>query len=142
MIARTVFDTSTLVSAALRRRSVPYQALQVAIFSRTLCLSDEILSELEAVLALKKFARYVRPESCREFLALLGANCIQFTVPPEIRSAVRGACRDADDDHILALCLAIGADVLVSSDHDLLVLHPWNGIPILKPAQFLLESEK
>jgi len=29
----------------------------------------------------------------------------------------------------------------VSSDQDLLVLTPWNGIPILSPAQFLSHAE-
>jgi len=30
-----------------------------------------------------------------------------------------------------------GAALIVSSDKDLLVLHPWQGIPILTPAQCL-----
>jgi predicted nucleic acid-binding protein len=29
------------------------------------------------------------------------------------------------------------ADVLVSSDDDLLVLNPWRGVPVLRPAEFL-----
>jgi uncharacterized protein len=30
-------------------------------------------------------------------------------------------------------------NALVTSDHDLLALNPWHGIPILTPAQFLTE---
>lgn len=62
-----------------------------------------------------------------------------FTLTNSILSEVKGSCRDANDDHILALALVAQADVIVSSDHDLLVLHPWRGIPILMPAQFLTE---
>jgi predicted nucleic acid-binding protein len=36
--------------------------------------------------------------------------------------------------------LAAEADVLVSSDKDLLVLHPWRGIRIVTPAEFLGED--
>ena len=48
-----------------------------------------------------------------------------------------GACRDAKDAKFLALALDCQAVTLVSSDADLLVLHPWHEIPILTPAAFL-----
>lgn len=35
------------------------------------------------------------------------------------------------------LALAAGAHTIVSSDADLLVLDPWRGIRILRPAEFL-----
>jgi predicted nucleic acid-binding protein len=35
------------------------------------------------------------------------------------------------------LALTAQADVIISSDQDLLALDPWRGIPILTPAQFL-----
>ncbi len=37
----------------------------------------------------------------------------------------------------LELASAAGADAIVSGDEDLLVLHPWRGIPVLRPAAFL-----
>jgi uncharacterized protein len=37
----------------------------------------------------------------------------------------------------LALAAAGGAAVLISSDTDLLMLDPWRGIRILRPAEFL-----
>lgn len=45
--------------------------------------------------------------------------------------------RDATDDKILALVQVCQADALVSSDDDLLVLNPWRGAPVLRPAEFL-----
>jgi predicted nucleic acid-binding protein len=47
------------------------------------------------------------------------------------------ACRDSNDDKFLALALAIKANCIVTGDQDLLVLHPFQGIPILTPADFL-----
>jgi predicted nucleic acid-binding protein len=52
------------------------------------------------------------------------------------------ACRDPKDNNFLALALAAEADVLVSSDEDLLVLHPWRGIPIITPAEFMARFSK
>ena len=46
-------------------------------------------------------------------------------------------CRDPKDDKYLELALAAGADMIVSSDGDLLALHPWRGVRILRPAEYL-----
>jgi hypothetical protein len=41
-------------------------------------------------------------------------------------------CRDPKDNKYLELALAAGAETIVSSDDDLLVLHPWRGVRILR----------
>jgi predicted nucleic acid-binding protein len=41
---------------------------------------------------------------------------------------------DIDDNQVIATALAAGAQLIVSGDQDLLVLHPWRGIQILKAA--------
>lgn len=46
-------------------------------------------------------------------------------------------CRDARDDMFLEAAVAGGADVIVSGDEDLLVLHPFEGIPIVRLGAFL-----
>ena len=46
-------------------------------------------------------------------------------------------CRDPKDDEYLELALAASAEIIVSSDDDLLVLDPWRGIQILNPAAYL-----
>jgi predicted nucleic acid-binding protein len=38
-----------------------------------------------------------------------------------------------------AVALAAGADAIISGDADLLVLHPWRGVRILRPADYLAE---
>jgi putative PIN family toxin of toxin-antitoxin system len=47
------------------------------------------------------------------------------------------ACRDPKDDKFLEVAVAGKADVIVTGDEDLLVLHPFAGIPILPPAAFM-----
>ena len=46
-------------------------------------------------------------------------------------------CRDPKDNKFLELALSAKASAIVSSDSDLLVLHPYRGIPIVTPAHFL-----
>jgi predicted nucleic acid-binding protein len=59
-----------------------------------------------------------------------------FTVQQSDVAAVDPPCRDPMDSKFLALALVSEADALVSSDEDLLILHPWRRIPILTPAEF------
>jgi putative PIN family toxin of toxin-antitoxin system len=136
-IRRVVFDTSTLVSAALRVGSIPHVALAKALGSCVLCASPETLAELDRVLKRKKFDRYLDQESRRAFVTLIRRNIQLFAVEDADVLAMLPVCRDDEDNKFLALALVAEADVLVSSDEDLLVMHPWRGVPIVTPAGFL-----
>jgi len=46
-------------------------------------------------------------------------------------------CRDPKDDKFLDVAVEGHADAIVSGDEDLLVLHPFQGIPTVQPARFL-----
>ena len=46
-------------------------------------------------------------------------------------------CRDPKDDRILELAVNGNAAYIVTGDADLLVLNPFRGIEILRPADFL-----
>ena len=52
----------------------------------------------------------------------------------------RPVCRDQDDDKFLEVAIGGGAQYIVTGDDDLLVLHPYQEIQILKPKEFLEES--
>ena len=45
--------------------------------------------------------------------------------------------RDPKDDKFLNLAIDAKASCIITGDKDLLVLHPFNDIPILSPATFL-----
>lgn len=140
-IRRVVFDTSTLVSAALRVGSIPHQALKQAIALGEVCVSVATLSELEQVLLRPKFDRYQPQDVRRAFVELVRKLAVQVPVSATDEAGVIPTCRDPNDNPFLALILACAADALVSSDADLLVLHPWRGVPILTPGAYLLSNE-
>ncbi len=139
-VRRVVFDTSTLVSAALRPDSVPHQALLRALRFCDVCVSRETLDELQKVLTRRKFQRYLPETARRQFVRTVENNVRIVAVRDWTELAVAPACRDPLDNKFLALAFESEADAIVSSDEDLLALHPWNEIRILRPAEFLNEE--
>lgn len=137
MIRRVVFDTSTLVSAALRPDSIPYQAFHRALRFCDVCASKETLDELRKVLARDKFRRYLPDRVARQFVRMIENNARLFEVRDLDCLAVNPPCRDSGDNKFLALSFECEADAIVSSDEDLLVLDPWDTVRILRPADFL-----
>ena len=127
-----VFDASTVVSAALKADSTPERALLYAEEVDVFALSAAIDAEIAAVLNRPKFARAIARRRREQFLRILRDAAIWFD--PAVRVS---ECRDPKDDKYLELALAAGAETIVTSDDDLLVLHPWRGVRILKPADYL-----
>lgn len=136
-IHRVIFDTSTLVSAALRESSIPDQALLQALRCCDLCASEATLAELKEVLAREKFRRYLADAAREGFVRAIEASVRRFTVREEDCLLLDPACRDPKDNKFLALAAEAEAEVLVSSDTDLLVLDPWRGVRVVRPAEFL-----
>jgi putative PIN family toxin of toxin-antitoxin system len=134
---RIVFNTSTLVGAVLRPESVPHQALRRAFLYSDVCASAATLAELNEVLERPKFDRYLDRATRREAAEQIRRDCLIYVVPESNAGALNPPCRDPNDNKLLALALAARASIIISSDEDLLILHPWRGIPILTPAQFL-----
>ena len=134
---RVVIDTSTLISAILRPSSVPRQAFLLAVGNFDLCISMATLDELREVLYRPKFDRYTPLTERLAFVDLVAQHALMWQVDLTSEAAARNACRDAKDAKFLALALSCESAALVSSDADLQVLDPWQGIPILTPAAFL-----
>ena len=129
---RWVFDTNVIISAVLFEQSVPGRALYAALDRGTLLLSQATAAELGEVLAREKFDRYLTREERDQFLCKLLAEATIVDITEDIR-----ACRDPKDDKFLELALNGQTSCLVSGDPDLSALHPFRGIPILTPAQFI-----
>ena len=122
-----VLDASTLIGAAINRGSIPDRAMRRAFEADDVTISEATLA---GVLARPRLARFIDPELRDEVLSLLDAYGV-FFVPIERVTD----CRDPGDDKYLELALASAADVIISSDADLLVLHPWRGVRVLRPSQ-------
>ena len=129
---RVVLDTNVLISGLLSSTSTPARAVERAITHGQLLASTATLRELAATLLLPRFDRYV-PRERRDALFLRLAPLIELV---EVVQQVR-ACRDPDDDKFLEVAVNGRADVLVSGDADLLALHPFRRIAILRPATYV-----
>ncbi len=130
-----VFDVSSLVGAAIRRDGVPELALRRALRVDQIAVSEAVIAELLDVFARPRLQRFLDPELRDEVLSELHASGL-FFVPSERVTD----CRDPKDNKYLELAFAAAAATIVSSDDDLLVLHPWRGVRILKPAAYLAET--
>ena len=137
MIVRVVFDTSTLIGAILKAGSKPYQALRLALEFCVLCGNEQLLAELTEVLSRSYFDRRLSQFDRDSFLAMIRKNIEKNGIIQTNTVTLDPPCRDVSDDFILTLALATGADAIVTSDNDLLVLHPWRGLSVLTPAQFV-----
>jgi uncharacterized protein len=127
-----VVDTSVLISALLKPNSIPAQALEVGRTHFKLTASTETLTELTKVLSRDYLARYRTVDERETFLVLYSELAEIIAITQHVTD-----CRDPKDNKFLDLALAANARILVSSDSDLLVLHPYRNIDIVTPSTFL-----
>ena len=131
---RAVLDTNVTVSAALLPWSTPRRAFDLVLEQGTSLISLAMLAELNEVLRRPRFDRYLREEERLAFLAAL----VRESELVEVTTAV-SVCRDPKDDKFLELALSGTATHFISGDDDLLALHPFRGIAILSPHDFIVE---
>jgi putative PIN family toxin of toxin-antitoxin system len=131
-----VVDASTLVSATFRQGSVPDLAVRHALLTGRVVMSEPVMAEFLDVLYRPGLAQYIKPELRADLLGQFRAGTA--VVVPTVRVT---DCRDAKDNKYLELAIAANATTIVSSDGDLLVLHPWRGVRILLPTAYLAEVE-
>lgn len=132
---RAILDTNILVRASIRPQGTVGPVLSELRDGRYLLLySDPLLKELIDVLGRPRIrTKYqIGEERIRALLDLILLRG-ELVVP----TRKIDACRDSDDNAVLEAAVAARADVIVSGDEDLLVLHPFEGIPIVGPADFL-----
>lgn len=130
---RVVADPNVLVSAVLTRTGPP-----AVILDRwrdgefDLVVSPALFAELEDVLLRPKFLATITESEARAYVDGLSADTLMFSDPDEPNRVAS----DPDDDYVVALAVAAGADLIVSGDAHLtgLVDPP---IPVLTPREFM-----
>lgn len=127
-----VFDTSVLISASLNKTSLSRKAYDHALATGILVRSKETLAEFASRIVKPKFDRFLRPEDKLFAIAHFKSGSFEVEVPLSVK-----VCRDPDDDMFLSLAITVKAACIVTKDNDLLTLHPFRGIPILRPDEFL-----
>lgn len=134
MRLRIVVDTNVHVSRFLRPRSLPGLAVEKVWSEATSLVSSATLLELRSVLLRDKFAKYIQRHTISPYVEQVEAVAETIAV-----SSIIQACRHPQDDKFLELAVDGRADLIVTGDQDLLVLHPFRGITILTPAEFLAQ---
>jgi putative PIN family toxin of toxin-antitoxin system len=129
---RVVVDTNALIGRLLLPASVPAQAVRQVVAEAQLLASDATIMELADVLARAKFDPYVTIAERQEFLRLFGRIAERIPIIHIVR-----ACRDPKDDKFLELAVNGEAHLIITGDADLLAIHPFRGIDILTPANYL-----
>jgi uncharacterized protein len=129
---KIILDTNVVVSASLLAHSVSFKAWSKAKFSGKIISSDRVFIELVDTLIRSKFDKYVTLESRKEFISEYRKLCdfIEITHTVSI-------CRDPKDNKYLELALSGKADCIVTGDKGLLILHPFENIPIITPRDFI-----
>lgn len=129
---RVVLDTNVLLSGFLQGRGTR-PILEALIARRFYLITSELLvEELADVLSRPEWLRALGPTRCREAVATI-CEAALFVAPTQPITI----CRDPADNALLECALAGRVDYLVTGDHDLLVLDPFRGIPIVRPREFL-----
>lgn len=129
---RVVIDTNCLVSRILLADTISARAVDKAVDRGILLVSEATMEELADVLARAKFDRYVTMEDRRQFLRFIG-RVAEYV--PIVYSVAE--CRDPKDDKFLEAAINGKADCILTRDRDLLTLHPWRGVKIVAPNQYL-----
>lgn len=127
-----VIDTNLWVSRLLLPGGVAARSVDHGLAWGIPLMSEDTLTELSSVLARSKFDRYVSRADRQRFLLHLGGIARIIPITRKI-----SACRDPRDDKFLDVALHGMARLIVTGDQDLLALHPFHGIDILKPSDFL-----
>ena len=95
-------------------------------------MSDKTIAELDEVLHRGKFDKYVSESQRLEFLSAFVREAEVIDVIDEVTD-----CRDPKDNKFLELALSGRASHIVTGDADLHVLHPFRGIAIVSPQEYL-----
>jgi putative PIN family toxin of toxin-antitoxin system len=138
-VTRAVIDTNILIRALIKPQGTVGPVLtRLRDGDYTLLYAEPLLDELVAKLALPRIRdKYHLTEDDVETVLAL----ILFRGEPVVPQRRITVCRDPKDNVVLEAAVAGDADYIVTGDKDLLVLHPFEGVPIVGPAEFLTALE-
>jgi putative PIN family toxin of toxin-antitoxin system len=132
-IKRFVLDANTLISAfLLSDTSASARAYYKAKAEGEIVISEDTFNEFSDVFIRSKFDKYL-PLTKR----LIIIEDLKTIVRFKTVTTIIQACRDPKDDKYLEPGVSSGAACIITGDKDLLVMHPFEHIQILTPADFL-----
>jgi putative PIN family toxin of toxin-antitoxin system len=132
---RFVLDTNTIVSALLLATSIPRQAFDRAFDMGLVIVSEATVAELAEVVQRRRFDKYIDEDARLHFLATFIRDTTLIAITETITD-----CRDPKDNKFLEVAVSGLASVIITGDRDLLALHPYRGIALITPRDFLSHS--
>lgn len=126
-----VFDTNILISALLSSNSKPFRCLTLAKIGQIESVPcQEILDEFAQKLLLKfKFSEDMARAAVEEVR--------EFSPVVKISATLKAVSDDPDDDMVVECAMVGDATHIVTGDKHLLGLAIYQGIEILKAAEFI-----
>jgi len=132
---RAVVDTGVLVSGLICPQGTTGDVLRALRDRRFVIIyTTPIVVEIVDVLGRSPFRAKYQIQS-DDVTALV--NLIRLRGELVLPQITATACRDPKDNKFLEAAAEGNADAVITGDSDLLVLHSFQGIPILRPAEFL-----
>jgi hypothetical protein len=132
-VLRVVADPGVLVSGVLTRAGPPAEVLDCWRAGEfDLVVSPKLLGELEDVLLRPKFRSALSELDARNYVDGLAVEAVLIPDPDEVPAMTP----DPDDDYLIALAVAAGADAIVSGDAHLTELEN-PPTPVVKPREFI-----
>jgi putative PIN family toxin of toxin-antitoxin system len=128
---RLVLDTNIVVSGLIWG-GVPRRLLDLGQDGQVMLFTSSILlDELAKVLFREKFEAMLASQNLTPPFLMQHYGMLTRLVTPRV---IEHSARDLDDDVVLGTAMAAQANIIVTGDNDLLVMHPYHGIQILNPA--------
>ena len=132
---RIVFDTNSLISAAILPNSVSRKAFICALKHYKLIVSEDTWQEFAGKIEKPSLDHYFPSQESRQDFLLFVSRATEHIV---VTSTVTD-CADPDDNMFLELALDGNASIIVSGDEDLRKLNGWKNIRVLSTGEFYRE---
>jgi uncharacterized protein len=129
---RIIVDTNVIVSGVLFKGHAVRRLMLFVLNEYQLVFSQTTWDELAAVFQREHFEKYM-PLGAR--LRVLADLAALIDVVPS--ASIVSDCRDPKDNKFLSLAIDAGVTMILTGDRDLQVLHPYRGIDICSPADFM-----
>ena len=129
---RLILDTNVIVSGVLFKGEAIRSLLIYALNEYQLVFSQTSWDELASVFQRDAFEKIMPLGARLRVLAELASR-----VEIVHSASIITDCRDPKDNKFLALAMDANAIAIVTGDDDLKVLHPYKGIAIQFPADFM-----
>ena len=128
---KAVVDTNVWISGLLTRAGTAALLTRHVVQNGQAVFTAQTFAELKDRMWRPKFDRYVTLEQRKKLLSDIESSGLWVEVPPAVLATTY--CRDAADDMFIHAANAAESTWLVTSDDDLLCLHPLGTLHILSP---------